>query len=120
MDDAEFDAELEAYLNGVSPNWEMVDVEIVWVDGNPGYGSLHIAQHRVSKSEVEEALLETPPEVEAKRHPEHPGRTIFWGATRGGRWLFISCDDWTDGGKRYLRPITAFTPDEGRAYWDQL
>lgn len=65
MDDAQFDAELDAYFNGVSPNWEMVDVEIVWVDGNLGYGSLHIVQHGVTKSEVEEALFETPPEVEA-------------------------------------------------------
>lgn len=120
MDDSEFTDELEEYLSGVSPNWVMVVVEIVWVDGNPGYGSLHIDQHGMSKSEVEEALFEIPPNVEAKRHPQHPGRTIFWGATRNGRWLFIVCEDWTVGRTRYLRPITAFTPEDGRAYWDQL
>lgn len=121
MEDDDFDDLLDQYLDGtLFPNMEMADVEIVWVEGNPTLGALHIAQHGVTKDEVEEALLECPPEVEAKRHKDHPGRTIFWEATREGRWLFISCDDWEDGGIRYLRPITAFSPDEGRAYWDKL
>ena len=120
MDDAEFDAELEAYLNGVFPNLETAEAEVVWVDGNPGYGSLHIAMHDVTKAEVEQVLFETPPEVEAKTHPDHAGRTIFWGATRAGRWIFVCCEDWTEEGQRYLKPITAFTPEEGRAYWDRL
>jgi hypothetical protein len=121
MGDSEFADDLDAYLDGdVYPNLEMADLEIVWIDNNPSLGSLHMQlDHNVQKEEVEEALLELPPEVEAKRNPEYPGRTIFWGATRAGRWLFISCDDRTIAGKRYLRPITAFTPDEGRAYWDQ-
>jgi hypothetical protein len=120
MDDADFDAELEAYLDGtLFPNMEMVNVQMVWVEGDPAIGALHIAAHGVSKQEVEEALLECPPEVEAKRHPDCPGRTIFWGATREGRWLFISCEDWEEGGTRFLKPITAFSPQEGRTYWDQ-
>jgi len=120
MDDADFDDLLDQYLDGtLFPNMEMADVEIVWVEGDTRLGALHIAQHGVSKDEVEQALLETPPDVEAKKHEDHPGRTIFWGATREGRWLFIVCDDWNDGGTRFLKPITAFTPDEGRAYWDQ-
>jgi hypothetical protein len=29
-------------------------------------------------------------------------------------------EDWTEAAKRCLKPITAFEPDEGRAYWEQL
>src|ERR1700676_701810 len=107
MDDADFDADMELYLNGsLFPNLEMADVQIVWVEGNPDLGALHIAKHGVSKAEVEEALLETPPEVEAKQHRDHPGRTIFWGMTRGVKWLFISSEDWMVGEIRFLKPIT--------------
>jgi hypothetical protein len=121
MDEADFDDLLEQYLDGtLAFNMEMANVEVVWVEGNPALGALHIAGHGVTKDEVEEALFQCPPEVEAKQHPDYPGRTVFWGMTREGRWLFISCDDWEEGGTRFLRPITAFTPDEGRAYWDQL
>lgn len=118
MDDDEFDAELDDYLNGRSPNWETAAAEVVWVDDDPAFGSLHIAAHGVTPAEVEEVLFEVPPAVEAKRHPDHPGRTIFWGATRAGRWLFVACEDWTTAGQRHLKPITAFEPDDGRAYWD--
>jgi hypothetical protein len=118
MDDAEFDAELDAYLSGrVSPNPDMADVEIVWVRGRPEFGADHIVAHGVTEAEVEEVLFEIPPNVRAKRHPDYPNRTIFWGATRAGRWLFVSCEDWTDGDRRFLSPITAFEPDEGEAYW---
>jgi hypothetical protein len=95
----------------------MGDVQIVWVDDDSRLGALHIAAHGVSKEEVEQVLMETPPFVEAKHSREHPGRTIFWGATRLDRWLFIACEDWTQGDIRYLKPITAFAPDEGEAYW---
>jgi hypothetical protein len=118
MDDADFDDLLDDYLSGkVAPNFDMLDVEIVWIRGNPEIGSDHIAQHDLTEQEVEEVLLEVPPEVEARRHPDYPERTIFWGATRKGRWLFVSCVDWRDGNKRYLKPITAFEPEEGMAYW---
>jgi hypothetical protein len=120
MEDDDLDDELEAYLSGqVAPNLEMADVRIEWVEDNPDLGALHIAAHDITKEEVEEVLFEIPPEVEVKRHPDVPDRTIFWGATRKGRWLFISCEDWQESGMRILKPITAFEPDEGRAYWDQ-
>ena len=48
MDDADLDDDLEAYLNGdLFPNMEMTDVEIVWVEDNPGLGAMHIAGHSV-------------------------------------------------------------------------
>jgi hypothetical protein len=120
MEDSEFDDELDAYLNGsLAPNMEMADVEIVWVEGNPNLGADHIAVNGVTKGEVEEALLEVPPEVEAKRHKDFPGRTVFWGATRAGRWLFIACEDWREGEIRYLKPITAFSPSDGVLYWER-
>ncbi|MCI0741644.1 MAG: hypothetical protein L0Y72_21630 [Gemmataceae bacterium] len=118
MGDAEFEDDLRIYLEGIAfPNLEMADVEIVWVRGQTGFGADHIARNGVKEHEVEEVLFEVPPDVEAKTHPEHPGRTLFWGATREGRWLFVSCEDWTEGGTRYLKPITAFEPDEGYEYW---
>ncbi len=118
MGEAEFEDDLRVYLEGLAyPNLDMADVEIVWVRGNPTYGSAHIARNGVTEHEVEEVLLEIPPQVEAKRHPDHPGRTIFWGETREGRGLFVSCEDWSKGGVRYLKPITAFEPDEGYEYW---
>ena len=71
----------------------------------------------MTEEEVEEVLLEIPPAVEAKRHPDFPNRTIFWGSTRASRWLFVSCEDWVEVNRRFLKPITAFEPDEGADYW---
>ena len=119
MDDDKFVDFLNDYLRPPSePNPDMADVEVVWVRGNPDFGSLHMEeQHGVLEHEVEEVLLQVPPFVEARRHREHPGRTVFWGATNRDRWLFVACDDWTEGGRRYLKPITAFEPEEGEDYW---
>jgi hypothetical protein len=118
MGDEDFDDLLDDYLSGRSlPNPDMADVEIEWVRGNPAFGVDHIAAHGVTTEEVEEVLLEVPPDVEAKHHEDYPNRTIFWGATRAGRWLFVSCEDWREGGKRILKPITAFEPEEGEEYW---
>lgn len=122
MNDPEFDDLLDEYLDGrLFPNLEMADVEIVWVDNNPGFGSLHMArEHNVQKHEVEEVLLMLPPEVEAKRSKTDPRKTYFWGATREGRWLFVACEDRREKNKRLLTPITAFEPDDGYEYWRQL
>lgn len=118
MDDAEFDDALDDYLSGrVAPNPEMFDVEISWIRGNPELGSNHIALNGVTEEEVEEVLLEVPPYVEARRHRDYPDRTIFWGATRAGRWLFISTMDTIESGRRVLTPITAFEPQDGDEYW---
>jgi hypothetical protein len=118
-DDESFAAQLDAYLDPpVEPNAALANVEIVWVDDNLAFGSTHIAaKHGVTKEEVEQVLFEIPPMVEAKRSREHPGRTLFWGATRHDRWLIVSCEDWTEGGQRYLKPITAFEPADGDRYW---
>jgi len=117
-DDDSFEALLDRYLDFPSdPNPEMVGVVIDWIEDDPRVGVQHIASHGVSKEEVEEVLLQIPPYVEAKRSPEHPERTLFWGATRRDRWLFVVCEDWTVEGTRHLRPITAFEPDEGEEYW---
>ena len=63
---------------------EMVDVEIVWIDGNEHFGSLHMQlKHGIEKHEVEEVLLELLPEVEAKQAPDDPKRTYFWGQYSG-------------------------------------
>jgi hypothetical protein len=122
MDEAEFDDLLDAYLDGtLFPNLEMADVELVWVDENLNFGSLHMRLlHHVEKHEVEEVLLELPPEVEAKRARDNLNKTYFWGATREGRWLFVACEDRQQGGKRFLTPITAFEPEDGYEYWRRL
>jgi hypothetical protein len=120
MEEEEFDDFLDDYLAGRGlPNPDMEDVEIEWVHGNPALGADHILAHDVTLEEVEEVIFEVPPEVEAKRHKDYPNRTIFWGATRAGRWLFVSCEDWREEGKRFLKPITAFEPEEGEEYWRQ-
>ncbi len=118
-EDESFAALLDAYLDPpVEPNPALANVEIVWIGDNEAFGSAHIeAKHDVTKEEVEQVLFEIPPMVEAKRSQEHPERTLFWGATRLDRWLFISCEDWTDGDRRYLKPITAFEPPDGVSYW---
>jgi hypothetical protein len=74
-------------------------------------------KHSVTEHEVEEVLLEIPPFVEARRHRDFPGRTVFSGATRHDRWLAVVCEDWKEAGCRYLKPITAFEPEDGDAYW---
>ena len=118
MGDDDFEDDLAAYLNGEAYPDEDMNAKMDWVDDNPIFGSLHMRiHHNVAKHEVEEALFELPPKVEAKRHPHDPGKTIFWGETRRGRGLFISCEDFQKDGVRYLRPVTAFEPDEGYEYW---
>lgn len=119
MNDDDYLELLDEYLDRTAdPNPEMANVRIVWARDRPEYGSLHIWEvHGLSEQQVEEVILETPPSVEAKRDPANPGRTYFWGATRADQWLFVVCEDWTEGDIRYLKPITAFEPEEGESYW---
>ena len=120
-DEEDFVRLLDDYLDPPSdPNPEMVGVVIVWVEDDERLGALHIAQHGIFEQEVEEVLLQIPPHVEAKRSPDHPERTLFWGATKHDRWIFVSCEDWREGETRFLKPITAFEPDDGEAYWNQF
>lgn len=122
MNDDEFERLLESYLEPPGePNAEMFGIEIIWVRGNSSFGSRHMAEkHEVNEKEVEEVLLEVPPAVEAKRLKEDPSRTAFWGATRNDRWLVVICEDWKEKEKRYLKPITAFEPEDGEEYWRRL
>ncbi len=121
MDAQDFRRLLDDYLEPpVQPNPEMAKVEIVWERDSLGFGARHIwEQHRISELEVEQVLFEVPPDVEARRHPDFPHRTIFWGATRLDRWIIVICEDWNEGVKRFLRPITAFEPAEGARYWEK-
>jgi uncharacterized DUF497 family protein len=117
-EEADFAALLDAYLDEPhDPNPRLANVQIVWVEDDPRLGALHIAAHGVTRDEVEQVLFEIPPNVEAKRSREHPNRTLFWGATRRDRWIFVVCEDWSEDSIRYLKPITAFEPDEGERYW---
>jgi hypothetical protein len=122
-DDDDFLALLDSYLDEPhDPNPALANVRVVWIEDDPGVGALHIARHAITKQEVEQVLFEIPPVVQAKRSPHHPERTLFWGATRQDRWIFIVCEDWvsedsTEGAIRYLKPITAFEPDDGERYW---
>ncbi len=120
MSDEDLARLLQRYLEPpVEPNPEFAGVRLVWERDNPDFGARHIWEsHGIAEREVEQVLLEVPPYVEAKRHPDYPNRTIFWGATRYDRWIFIVCEDWMEGGTRHLRPITAFEPQEGRRYWE--
>ena len=113
---------LDQYLEpSAEPNPDLGNVIIVWERINPDFGLRHIwEQHGVTEQEVQEVIFEIPPFVSAKRHPAYPHRTIFWGATRKDRWIFISCEDWQEENTRYLRPITAFEPEEGVEYWETL
>ncbi|MBI2917737.1 MAG: hypothetical protein HYY01_07050 [Chloroflexi bacterium] len=121
MDDEDFLSYLDDYLESpVEKNPEMEGVRIVWERDSPNFGARHIwEKHRITEEEVEQVILEVPPCVEARRHPEHPHRTIFWGATRNDRWMLVVCEDWRTGDIRYLRPITAFEPEEGHDYWEE-
>ena len=117
-DDDDFRTLLEAYLDEPhDPNPALATVRILWIEDDSGVGVVHIAKHNVTKAEVEQVLFEIPPVVQAKRSRDYPERTLFWGATRRDRWLFVVCEDWTEGAVRYLKPITAFEPDEGEQYW---
>lgn len=120
-DDDEFYRLVEGYLEPpAAPNSVFAGVKLQWIDGNPKVGSLHIEQeHGVSKCEVEQCLFQIPPEVESKRHRDHPNRVVFWGATKSDRWLFVACEEFWMEGERVLVPVTAFEPDEGRAYWER-
>jgi len=122
VNDDEFERLLKAYLDPPGdPNPEMLGVKIVWIRDNADFGSMHISEkHGVSEQEVEEVLLQVPPSVEAKRLKGDRSRTAFWGATRTDRWLVVICEEWKDKTTRYLKPISAFEPDDGDAYWRRL
>ena len=121
MDEAEFVRLIDEYLEPLAdPNSEMAGITVVWERDDSSFGARHIWEnHKITEQEVKQVLFEVPPFVEAKRHPDYPNRTIFWGASRNDRWIFIVCEDWTEGSTRYLRPITAFEPYEGREYWER-
>lgn len=115
-DEDEFLALLDQYLDPpAEPNRRMEGVQIIWVEGDERLGEEHMAHHGVTRKEVEQVLTEVPPFVEAKRSSQYPERTLFWGATRQDRWIFIVCEDWREGEFRYLKPITAFEPSDGAA-----
>lgn len=118
MTDDDFRRLLGDYLDAPSdPNPDMVDVDIVWIEGNPKVGALHIElEHGVTKEEVEDVLLWMPPMAQASRSPDKR-RTLFWGATKLDRWLFVVCEDVKEAGRRKLTVITAYEPDDGEAYW---
>ena len=117
-DDDEFLRLIDGYwLPPADLNPDLHGAVIDWIENDPEIGVAHFQKHGVTKQEVEEVLMETPPSVEAKRSPHHPDRTLFWGATRFDRWLFIVCLDRVFDGRRVLTPITAFEPSEGEAYW---
>ena len=120
MEDQDFARYLDEYLDApFDPNPGMAGVNIVWERENPNYGSRHIWEgHGITEYEVEEVIFKVPPFLEAKRHPDHPNRTLFWGATQNDRWIFVVCEDWTETDTRYLLPITAFEPEEGQEYWE--
>ncbi|MBI4331422.1 MAG: hypothetical protein HY673_09095 [Chloroflexi bacterium] len=122
MDDQDLLRLLGGYLHPAGdPNPEVAGVEIVWERDNSSFGARHIwTKHHLTEEEVEQVLFEAPPYVEARRHLDCPNRTIFWGATRFDRWIIVICEDWTEGTKRLLRPITAFEPEEGSRYWEKL
>ena len=121
MNDEEFLRSLDEYLTPpADENAAMGGVEIVWERGDSRFGARHIwDKHGITEEEVEQVILEVPPFVEARRHRDHPDRTVFWGATRGDRWIVVVCEDWQQGDIRYLRPITAFEPEEGLEYWER-
>jgi hypothetical protein len=118
-DDDDFAALLDGYLEPPKDlNPRMKGVELRWEEGDLEYGAIHIQyKHNITKKEVEEVLFGVPPEVKAKRHREKPERSVFWGATRHDRWLFVACEDRVENGRRILTPITAFEPAEGEEYW---
>ena len=117
MADEELRRLLDAYLEPSSEsNQDMAGVRIVWTAQN----LRHIWEHRVREDEVEQVLLEMPPRVEAKQSADHSNRTLFWGATRYDRWIFVVCEDSIDAGTRVLKPITAFEPPDAVKYWERF
>ena len=121
MDDQEFLRLIDDYLDAPAESHpEMAGIKIVWERDDPEFGAKHMwDEHRVTEQEVEQVLLEIPPYVEAKRRHDHRRRTIFWGRTRLDRAIFVVCEDWVEGGLRFLKPITAFEPGEGEEYWER-
>lgn len=113
-DEEDFKKLLEEFLQPeVDRNPAFANVRIGHVRDNPGYGVLHMwEKHQITEQEVEEVILETPPAVESRRDPDHPGRLLFLGATRKRRQLMVVCDVVWEGRTKVLVPITAFEADE--------
>jgi hypothetical protein len=119
LDDDDFEKLLNDYLDPPAPTCPE-GLCIDWKTGDQSVGLDHIEEkHGLTRSEVEDALYAGPPETEAKKKKENKNRTVFWGPTRLKKWVFIVCEDNMESKFRHLKPITAFIPDEGRAYWEE-
>lgn len=118
-DSDEFAALLDAYLEPASaPNPAFAKYQIIWIKDDPRVGALHMQEkHKITTAEVEEVIFETPPDVEAVRHPEFPERVAYWGATRQKRWMIVICEIKKQKNYYTLSPITAFEPDGGYEYF---
>jgi len=113
--DDDFRRLIAGYLSTANP--EMAGIEIDHAPGHEGYGLDHaLAKHDVRQDEIEQVLREFPA-PEEKRSREDPKRTLFWGATRAGRWLTVVTRDERHGTRRKLTLITAF--DETDEQWRQ-
>ncbi len=85
-DDEDFLALLDDYVDEPhDPNPRMANVEVVWIEGDPRVGALHIAAHGVTKDEVEQVLFEIPPVVEPSGHV-----TIQTGRSSGAQLVTIA------------------------------
>tara|TARA_Y100000294_G_scaffold139871_1_gene133496 strand:+ start:77 stop:520 length:444 start_codon:yes stop_codon:yes gene_type:complete len=122
MTDSDFSHLLDSYLEpDADPHPMAGNVQVMWERNSLNMGSRHIwEKHRVTEEEVEQVILEVPPYVDIKDHPVLVNRTMFWGATRLDRWIFVVCEEWQESGLMYLRPLTAFEPEEGVDYWESF
>ena len=71
-------------------------------------------KHGLSEADVTDIVKGQPPAVVEVRHPDDDEKRLFYGFTRHGRDAFV-VGVWADSttpGRRLLRVVTAFLPDD--------
>jgi hypothetical protein len=109
--DEDFDLLLDAYAAGPrleNPDFADVDIEI-----GPKILAKIEQKHGLTADDVTDIVKGQPPAVEEVLHPDDDEKRQFYGFTRHGRAAFV-VGVWAPSttGRRRLRIVTAFLPDE--------
>ncbi len=117
-DDERFDALLQEFgtpkARSANPEYADVDVEIA-----PEIAAKIWLKHRLTNDDVIDVVTGMPPAVVERPHPDDDEKRQFHGYTRYG-WETFVVGVWAPvvAGRRRLRIITAFCPDE-ETYFDR-
>ena len=88
-------------------------VQVIWnLDGELDGNVAHIAEHDITKEEVEQVVLDPSSRTQRSRKS---GLPITFGWTSTGRYIAVIWEEVCDD-PRIINPVTAYEPDEDPLY----